>query len=134
VEAADKPPIGELLAHYGAEVEDTGRTWLGVRCPFHEDRSSSASVNFQANVFRCHTCDFGGDSFALVMWQEGIRDFGSAIGFCERILGDSYTTVRKSAKGKRSRRSILDEAVWAPSEGQRNILSAGRRRRPASGS
>jgi DNA primase len=134
MEPADKPPIKDLLEHYGADnVIDRG-SWAPVKCPFHEDRSASASVNTGANTFKCHTCDFGGDSFALVMWQEAIKDFGSAVEFCERILGGSYGAVPQSGKGKRRRRSILDEEVRAPVAGQRSILSVGRRRRPVAGS
>ncbi|AWW40774.1 CHC2 zinc finger domain-containing protein [Streptomyces cadmiisoli] len=134
MEAADKPPIKELLEHYGAhDVNDRG-SWAPIKCPFHEDRSASASVNTGLNVFKCHTCDFGGDSFALVQWQEGIRDFNDSIEFCERILGGSYGKISSVDKGKRRRRNILDEEVRAPVAGQRSILSIGRRRRSVAGS
>lgn len=134
MDPVDKPSIKELLEHYDAEhVIDRG-SWAPVKCPFHEDRSASASVNTGLNTFKCHTCDFGGDSFALVMWREGITDFGSAIEFCEGILGGSYGGIQQGGKGKRRRRSVLDEEVRAPVAGQRSILSSRRRRRPVAGS
>lgn len=33
---------------------------ISVRCPFHDDRHPSLSINFSKQVFFCHTCNEGG--------------------------------------------------------------------------
>src|SRR5262245_26811798 len=37
-----------------------GTPWASIRCPFHEDRKPSASVNLESGSFRCFSC---GESF-----------------------------------------------------------------------
>ena len=44
-----------------------------IRCPFHgADKNPSASVNVDLGLFRCFTCGLAGDTYKLLMSQEGL--------------------------------------------------------------
>lgn len=51
--------IGEVV-----ELQRVGRRWLG-RCPFHDDRAPSFSVNREDGFFRCFGCGVHGDALAF---------------------------------------------------------------------
>ena len=48
------------------------------RCPFHEERTPSFSVNPTEKLFYCFGCGKGGDLIAFVRETEGL-DFGAAV-------------------------------------------------------
>ena len=54
-----------------------GARWAG-RCPFHEERTPSFSVNPTEKLFYCFGCGKGGDLIAFVRETEGL-DFGAAV-------------------------------------------------------
>lgn len=117
-----KPPVAEILKHYGAErVPETLRGWAVMRCPFHADSSASASVNTVLQTFKCHACNFGGDSFALVEWRENTGSFPDTIAAAEAIIGYSLRDVSKSASGKRRRSSVFEPDA-RPVRGQTSIF------------
>jgi DNA primase len=67
-----KPSITAVLESYGAvNLPDYGG-WHAIKCPFHNDRRASASVNPDEGVFRCHACEIKGDAYAVVMQTESI--------------------------------------------------------------
>lgn len=132
----DKPSIVTVLDHYGAHyVPDTGR-WTAMKCPFHDDRSASASVNSDLNLFRCFACDAESplgakgssvmDSFDVIAWQEGLTDFPSTKRHAENVYGGDYGTVPEESQGQ-SRRRVFGES--RPKRGQRDAFSSRLRRR-----
>lgn len=133
----DKPPIMDVLRAYGYDGREPSRsTWSKIKCPFHDDRSASASVNQETNQFRCFACMItsplgnGGsthDSFDLIAWKEGCDDFPSTKLAAESILGERYGDVLSGAQGKSSRR-VFGERT-RPKRGQRNAFSSRVRRR-----
>lgn len=70
---------------YVGPVPKGGGGWRPVRCPFHPDRSASASVSTAVNGFRCHSCDAAGNPVTLVMQQLGL----SAREACDWLGGAS---------------------------------------------
>ena len=83
-----KSRLGAVLKHYAPkgivlppDRAALGR-WTKIRCPFHDDRRPSASVN--ALYFRCHACGMHGDAIQLVMEKEGIG-FKEALTFIEEL-------------------------------------------------
>lgn len=72
MEVEEKPPIEAVLEHYGADVVPDGHGWRAMRCPFHDDRNASASVNVEEGVFTCHACGTGGDSLSVIGLVEGV--------------------------------------------------------------
>src|ERR687884_696700 len=56
-----------------------GARFVG-RCPFHEERTPSFSVNPQRGTYYCFGCQKGGDAITFVEETENL-DFASAIEF-----------------------------------------------------
>lgn len=126
----DKPPIGDVLTHYGAKNIPGVSGQRSMRCPFHgDDRSPSASIHFEKDLFNCFTCGIGGDSIGLIMLREGLG-FGDAVDFAERVFGGEYSKVRAGDGGKRRRRVFEDER---PEPQQSGIFQARIRRKPFAG-
>src|SRR5919201_5790820 len=61
-----------------------GSRWTG-RCPFHEERTPSFSVNASEKLFYCFGCGKGGDLITFVRETEGL-DFAEAV----EALADRY--------------------------------------------
>ena len=61
-----------------------GSRWVG-RCPFHEERTPSFSVNAASKLFYCFGCGKGGDLIGFVRETEGL-DFAEAVEW----LADRY--------------------------------------------
>lgn len=65
--------LPDPASYYPSRLEKIGRTlssgWTPCRCPFHEDKRASASVNLTTGGFRCHGCGAKGD---LVAFHERI--------------------------------------------------------------
>ncbi|MEU8327283.1 CHC2 zinc finger domain-containing protein [Micromonospora sp. NPDC048839] len=87
-----------------------------VKCPLHEDRTPSCSVNTDKDLWNCHSCGKGGDSYALIMEKEqinyvGARTLASSLGFAagsagggdDRLSGSAYAGRRKVSGGKGDR-------------------------------
>jgi DNA primase len=75
-----------------------------MRCPFHEDRTPSASVNHDADEggFRCHSCGRHGDGLKLL--QDELRlTFREAAKRASDLSPDSGN--RQSTKATRKRRA-----------------------------
>lgn len=109
----EKPPIIPVLEHYGFDILDPGSGWFKVKCLFHDDTMPSATVNAQAQVYKCFVCDVGGDAYEVVQWKEGC-DFVSAKSILEEILGDEFSSVSQQP-ARRERRTSLH----VPSRGAR---------------
>ena len=67
------------------ELKQRGREWWG-RCPFHDDKSPSFSVNPAKGVYSCFGCDAKGDVFDFVQQHEGLN-FAQAVEWLERRAG-----------------------------------------------
>lgn len=59
------------------ELRPQGRNFV-ARCPWHNDRRPSMTVNQERQTWKCWPCDIGGDVFSFVMRRDGV-DFPSAI-------------------------------------------------------
>ena len=65
------PPLAPLLDHYDTQYRDVEGNQR-VRCPVHEERSPSCTVNLGEGWFRCfHDESCKGDAYSLVMAVEG---------------------------------------------------------------
>ena len=125
-----KPPIEQVLRHYGAEFVPTGHRWRPMLCVLHDESRPSASVNTDDCKYKCYVCDFSGDSLDLIAEKEGHRDFVSSIEFAERVFGGEYGNVLQGNEGH-SRRRVPFES--GPVSGQRAILPTRVRRKPFTG-
>jgi len=78
--------VADMVEIVGArtQLRKSGARWMG-RCPFHEDRTPSFSVDPADKLFYCHGCGKGGDLISFVRETEGL-DFVGAIEW----LADRY--------------------------------------------
>ena len=125
-----KISIEAVLEHYGATRVPTSTRWRAMRCPLHEDRMSSASVNTDKGLFKCFACDIYGDGLDIIQKQEGV-DFAESVAFATRVLGASVGTLL-SGDRQRTRRNRLSEKP-GDNRQQLSIVPARRRRRPITG-
>jgi DNA primase len=59
------------------QLRKAGARWTG-RCPFHQERTPSFSVNAADKLFYCFGCGKGGDLISFVRDTEGL-DFAEAV-------------------------------------------------------
>lgn len=90
-------PIGPVLEHYGARKPRDGRGWTKIVCPFHDDTTASASVSTELNAFNCFACGVKGDTYSIIMIQEGAT-FSEAVKIAEGITGLGSTALRAVRK------------------------------------
>jgi DNA primase len=82
------------------------------RCPFHEERTASFSVNPSLGLYHCFGCHKGGDVISFVRETQGL-DFAGAIEWLgERFRVDlEYEDVSPEQAAKRNRRVRLQELL-----------------------
>lgn len=93
----EKHSIGPILEYYGG-VPPTRSGWTKMRCPFHKDTHASAQVSLKDNAFVCFGCGVKGDTYSIIMEQEGV-DFREAISRAESITGTSIKSIRGEHRG-----------------------------------
>jgi CHC2 zinc finger/Toprim domain len=77
-EVKSRVSMKDVLAHYGlmqgtAEKPSKSGLELRLRCPFHEDKTPSLSINAETGKFHCFGCHAkGGDIFDFVVAKESI--------------------------------------------------------------
>lgn len=58
--------IVELAESLGLEPKKIGYNYF-VKCPLHDDKNESLSINPLKNLWQCFGCGAGGDSISLYM-------------------------------------------------------------------
>jgi DNA primase len=94
----EKHSIADYLEHIGAKVPSRGGGWRKMRCPFHDDSNASASINFDANRFKCFGCGVSGDTYDLIQHDKG-GTLSEAIEFASTISTTSDATIRIPHRG-----------------------------------
>lgn len=93
-------PIGPVLAHYGARSVPQGRLgWTKMRCPFHDDRHASATVNTELNAFACFGCGIKGDTYTIIMEQEGV-EYREALTLAEEYTGEKRPPLPAKSRSR----------------------------------
>src|SRR5918992_5629143 len=85
-----------------------GSRWTG-RCPFHEERTPSFSVNPTDKLFYCFGCGKGGDVITFVRETEGL-DFAGAVEWLadrSRITLEYEETSPRAEAGRRRRERLF---------------------------
>jgi DNA primase len=101
----ERVDIVEVIQPYTA-LKRAGSSYMG-RCPFHDEKSPSFSVNQARGFFHCFGCSAGGDAIKFVQDVEGLS-FAEAVEKLARQIGMTlrYQELRpgqKAALGKRTR-------------------------------
>lgn len=68
--------VVELIGDY-TELKKRGRRFQG-RCPFHEERTPSFSVNAEDGLYHCFGCGKGGNAVTFLRDKTGV-EFADAI-------------------------------------------------------
>jgi DNA primase len=104
----------ELVSQY-TPLKRSGARYTG-RCPFHEERTPSFSVNAVDKLYHCFGCGKGGDAISLVRELEQL-DFAEAIAWlADRFNVElEYEEVSPQVEEKRRRLerlySVLEQAT-----------------------
>lgn len=108
-EIVEKADIVSIINQY-VPLQKKGSDWVGL-CPFHEDSNPSMHVNPQKRIFKCFSCNTGGDVITFVSKIEKIsieeakRKVGKTVGITfqmtrkeiERQKNDKYYKIANEA-------------------------------------
>lgn len=94
--------ISLVLEQYGATITNTHRAgWVKMCCPFHPDKTASASVNHGLEKFHCFVCGIYEDPVGLVRKVDGVG-YVEAVEKAEDITGTSQSDVPDESAGSDS--------------------------------
>jgi DNA primase len=111
VEAADMVEVVQART----QLRRSGARWTG-RCPFHDEKTPSFSVNPADKLFYCFGCGKGGDVITFVRETEQL-DFAQAVEFlAERfrvqLEYEESSPEQDAARGRRERLlALLEQAT-----------------------
>lgn len=92
-------PLADVMREAGVELRGTGPEH-SARCPFHDDRHESLSVNTFKDLWKCHAGCGEGDVFEFVQLYRDL-DFQAALMFlAERARIESVSPLRLYAARK----------------------------------
>lgn len=77
-----------------------------VRCPFHDDKSPSLSINTTTGLYNCFACAAKGDGFALYMKVRSC-DFKTAMNDIEAMAG-----IQKEPTTKKQRPQVVAKFIY----------------------
>jgi len=104
----------EIVGQY-TELRKAGANYSG-RCPFHEERTPSFSVNPAEKLYYCFGCGVGGNLFGFVQAKENF-DFAGAVEYLADRYGIELEYEESSARGDAERhrrerlRALLEQAT-----------------------
>ena len=128
-QAVDTANIVEIV-EARTPLRRVGARYVG-RCPFHEERTPSFSVNAERKLYHCFGCGAGGDLLKFVQETEGLDFVGSVEWLADRYRVElEYEEASPQAERARSRRDrlfgLLDAAarfyerhLWNTDAGER---------------
>lgn len=109
--------VADMVAVVSArtQLRKQGARWMG-RCPFHEERTPSFSVNPQDKLFYCFGCGKGGDLISFVRETENLDFTGAVEWLADRFnVRLEYEESSPRAEEERQRRTrlldLLDHAA-----------------------
>lgn len=69
-EIRNKSDIVETIANY-INVDKKGNNYVAL-CPFHDDKNPSMSINQEKQIYKCFSCNAGGNVFTFIQDYEKI--------------------------------------------------------------
>ena len=109
--------------------KSSGTRYMG-RCPFHEERSPSFSVNADLNLYHCFGCGKGGDVVTFVRETEGLDFVGAIEWLAERFrvpleYEESSPQLDEARRRRERLFAVLDQAaafferhLWEGTDGE----------------
>ena len=110
--------IYDVVSGY-VELKKKGRNFFGL-CPFHNEKTSSFSVNQEKQIFKCFGCGKGGSSIDFIMQKENL-EFVEALRFLAEQYGIEIETSEKERKNKDLASEILEIHKIATEIYQKNL-------------
>ncbi len=108
------------------ELQPQGRNFV-TRCPWHDDRRPSMTVNQERQTWKCWPCDIGGDVFSFVMRRDGV-DFPAALRTLAEVAGipvEEYRRGKKTEPGTPEDKDTLLAAMKLVSDAYYRQLESG---------
>ena len=105
------------------QLRKVGARWTG-RCPFHEERTPSFSVNAADKLFYCFGCGKKGDLITFVKETEGLDFVGAIEWLAERYripLAYEETSPQAEAEARAARAAARRSSSRRPRFYERNL-------------
>lgn len=99
--------IVNYLEERGVLVRYARGGWQPSKCPYHDDKTASASVNTSTGRFHCFACDVNEDLVGLIRRDSGVG-YVEAKQEAETKYGEGPGTV----DGVSTRGGALPDAPW----------------------
>jgi DNA primase catalytic core len=96
-----------LFSHFGVKLTPKGKGFTG-KCPWHEDKDPSLSVDRDKGLYHCFGCGESGDTFALVEKVKGVG-FREALEYLKAYAG-SVPPKRPEAKAAAQKIEVVHTA------------------------
>lgn len=95
------------------QLRRVGRRYV-ARCPFHDEKTASFSIEPAKNLFHCFGCHEGGDTFTLVQRLEGLDFFEAAEKLAARFgVQLRYEELSPQRRAELERRRVMHDAMTA---------------------
>ena len=98
-----------LIESSGLDLKRVGKNWF-CRCPFHEDREASLSINPETRLWNCFGCEAGGDCFRWCQLRENL-DFAEAVEFARRFATLSVPDPAPATREVPERSALLTRVM-----------------------
>ena len=98
--------IVEIISEF-IQIKKRGKNFIGL-CPFHNEKTSSFTVNEEKQIFHCFGCHVGGNVFKFLMEYEKVS-FVEAVQDVAHRVGIDIELDDNSSGGKQSQQEILYE-------------------------
>ena len=95
VDRANEDIVG-VIRGYLPDLKKTGKNW-SARCPFHQEKSASFTVNEAKEMYYCFGCGAGGDAVGFVREINPGMTFRDAV---QSILGELTLEVSSAPRKK----------------------------------
>jgi DNA primase len=84
-EIKSRVDIVSLFNHFGVKLVSKGKGFT-AKCPWHQDKDPSLSVDREKGLYHCFGCGESGDAFALVEKMKGVG-FREALKYLQSFAG-----------------------------------------------
>ena len=110
----DAQVFSQVTLQLFPEAKETKDDQLLVRCPFHDDKNPSLSVNVKSGLFNCFACPATGNFFDLYMKVKSV-DFKTALADLEKVAGIEH----KKASALRTFPQVVATFFYHDEQGNR---------------
>ncbi len=107
-EILEKNDIVDVISEY-VELKRRGSSFLG-RCPFHNEKTPSFSVNREKNIFHCFGCHEHGDVISFIMKHENVSYVEALKILADRVGMEITDDERKYDDSRKILREINRQA------------------------